>query len=191
MKLTYKQKAFLDEVVDGTWSINPYNGLVDVKGSVDMSNKYLIEIPVKFGEVSGYLSCDNNKLTNLFGAPQSVGGDFYCSYNQLTTLKGAPQSVRSYLDCSYNQLINLVGAPKSVGGGFNCRFNQLTSLEGAPHLVGGLFVINLGDIDKRYHPLIIPEIEEIVYKGIRLYNPEEYYYPYREIYYNNKLIELL
>jgi hypothetical protein len=85
----------------------------------------------------------------------------------------------------------LVGAPQSVGGGFSCSYNQLTSLVGAPKSVGGLFYIDLSYIDKKYYHVIIPEIEELISKGIRLYNPDEYYYPYKEIHYKNKLIELL
>jgi hypothetical protein len=234
MKLTDKQKEFLDKVlVRGTWSINSDTGLVDVEGSVNMSDMNLTDIPVKFGEVTVDFDCRFNKLTTLEGVPQSVGSNFYCqgnqltslvnspqlvgreficSYNRLTSLKGAPQSVDGDFNCYDNQLTSLVGAPQSVsgnficifnqltslegapqsvGGGFNCRFNQLTSLEGAPHLVGGLFVINLGEIDKNYYPVIIPEIEELISKGINLYKPDEYYHPYKEIHYKNKLIELL
>jgi hypothetical protein len=67
----------------------------------------------------------------------------------------------------------------------------LSSLEGAPQSVGGDFHIHLGKIDKKYYHVIIPEIEELIYKGIKIYKPEEYYYPYKEIYYTYKLIELL
>jgi hypothetical protein len=67
----------------------------------------------------------------------------------------------------------------------------LSSLEGAPQSVGGLFYIDLSYIDNKYYHVIIPEIEELIYKGIKIYKPEEYYYPYKEIYYTDKLIGLL
>jgi hypothetical protein len=57
--------------------------------------------------------------------------------------------------------------------------------------VGGLFVINLGEIDKNYYPVIIPEIEELISKGINVYQPDEHYYQYKEAYYNNKIIEII
>jgi hypothetical protein len=233
MILTKKESSFLDKVVKGKWSINPNTDLVDVDGIVDMSHMKLIEIPVKFGNVSGYFYCPFNQFTSLKGAPQSVGGDFSCNDNELTSLAGAPQSVGGYFNisynqltslvgapqsigggfyCSYNQLTSLVGAPQSVGGGFNCSNNQLTSLagapqsvsgdficsnkqltslEGAPEVIGGTFDINLGEIYEEYYHVIIPEIEELISKGIKIYNPGEYYYPYKEAYYNDKIIELL
>jgi hypothetical protein len=170
MKITNEQKSFLDKVVTGKWSINPNTGLIDVEGSVYMSDMKLTEIPIKFGEVTGYFNCYENELTSLVGAPQSVGKDFYCSYNQLTSLKGAPQSVEK---------------------DFICHHNRLTSLVGAPQSVGGLFYIDLSYIDKKYYHVIIPEIEELISRGINLYKPDEYYYPYKESYYNNKIIKIL
>jgi hypothetical protein len=213
MKLTNEQKVFLDKVVEGRWLINPNTDLVDVvDGGVYMSDMSLTEIPVKFGEVTSYFNCSYNQLTSLVGAPQSIGGGFYCSYNQLTSLVGAPQSIGGGFYCSYNQLTSLVGAPQSVGGDFDCRGSQLTSLEGAPQsvrgnfychgnrltrlvgkpqLVKGLFFMNLGDIDKEYYHVIIPEIEEMIESGFGLHNPDLYYYPYKEAYYNSKVINVL
>jgi hypothetical protein len=170
MTLTSKQKKFLNEVVSGTWSINRDTGLVDVIGNVDASMMNLTEIPLNFGEVSGYFYCYINELTSLVGAPQSVGGNFYCFNNPLTSLLGAPKSVEGDIDCSCNKLNSLVGAPQSIGG---------------------MFYINLFDIDKKDYPVIIPEIEELISRGVNLHNPQDCYYPYKEIHYTNKLIELL
>jgi hypothetical protein len=71
MKLTKKQRGFLDEVCDGEWTLNE-NGEVDVDGTVDMRNMNLTEIPVKFGEVKGEFSCSYNNLTTLKNCPTSV-----------------------------------------------------------------------------------------------------------------------
>jgi hypothetical protein len=114
-------------------------GLVNVDGDVDISNRGLSKIPVKFGRVEGYFYCHSNQLTHLEGSPQSVGGNFGCVNNQLTHLEGAPQSVGGYFGCSNNQLTHLEGAPQSVGGDFDCSNNQLTHLEGGPQSVGGNF----------------------------------------------------
>jgi len=119
------------------------NGLVDVDGDVDLSGKGLTKLPVKFGNVSGIFNCQNNQLTSLEGAPQSVGGDrFNCNNNQLTSLEGAPQEVGGDFICYNNQLTSLEGAPQKVVGNFNCSHNQLTSLDGAPQEVGGRFNCN-------------------------------------------------
>jgi hypothetical protein len=47
----------------------------------------------------------------------------------------------------------------------------------------GCFNIDLGDINQEYCHAIIPEIEEIMKRGIKLFNPDEYYYPHKEAYY--------
>ncbi|MFA5754675.1 MAG: hypothetical protein WC905_05030, partial [Patescibacteria group bacterium] len=80
---------------------------------VDISRLYLTELPEFLSGlyINGDFYCNNNQLTSLQGAPESVGGDFYCSSNQLTSLQGAPES---------------------VGGDFYCYQNHLTSLQGAP-----------------------------------------------------------
>jgi hypothetical protein len=120
-----------------------------------------------------------------------VGGDFHCFNNKLTSLEGAPKSVGGIFNCSYNQFTSLVGAPQSVGGDFYCSLNKLTSLEGAPQSIGGMLHIDLGYISKYYYHVIIPEIEELISRGINLYKPDKYYQPHKEKYYTNKLIELL
>jgi hypothetical protein len=120
------------------YTINP-DGTVDVDGDVNLSYKKLDKLPVRFGKVTGYFWCDDNRLTTLEGCPQTVGAEFDCSYNQLTTLEGCPQTVGTEFDCSYNQLTTLEGCPQTVGGGFYCNNNQLTTLEGCPHKVVGNF----------------------------------------------------
>ena len=123
------------QIVDGghfPWKLY----LVNVDGDVDISNRGLSRIPVKFGRVEGHFNCQNNKLTSLEGAPQSVSRDFDCSYNKLTSLDGSPRSVGRNFYCEYNKLTSLEGAPQSVSRDFDCRNNLLTKLEGAPQNVG-------------------------------------------------------
>ena len=112
---------------------------IDVDDNVDLYNKSLTKLPLKFRNVGGDFYCQGNQLTTLEGAPQSVGGDFYYNGNKLTTLEGAPQSVGGNFNCANNQLVSLEGAPQSVGSNFYCNNNQLTSLEGAPQSVGNHF----------------------------------------------------
>jgi len=116
------------------WTLNS-EGLVDVDGSVDLEDRYLIRLPLRFGRVSVSFDCCYNKLTTLEGAPQWVGGDFDCTWNELTSLKSAPQKVGGSFYCSSNQLITLEGAPLEVGKSFSCFNNELTTLEGSPKKV--------------------------------------------------------
>jgi hypothetical protein len=104
------------------------DGTIDVDGNIDLNNKGLTKLPLKFNRVTGFFYCDNNQLTSLEGAPVSVG-NFYCHNNKLTSLEGAPQSVRNFV-CYDNQLTSLEGAPQSVGSDFYCHNNKLTSLKG-------------------------------------------------------------
>jgi hypothetical protein len=131
------------EVTPESLGISDYtvnaDGSIDVSGDVNLSNRNLTRIPIKFRDVSGNFSCYRNNLTSLEFAPQSVGGDFSCSRNNLTSLEFAPQSVGGDFYCYMNNLTSLEFAPQSVGGDFYCDVNQLTSLEFAPLSVRGGF----------------------------------------------------
>ena len=138
--LTQEQEDFLNQYTQGTWSLNPATGLVDVQGSFDCSGRELKSLSgIQFGMVTGNFLCRGNQLTSLVGAPQQVEGGFSCDHNQLTSLAGAPQQVEGNFDCYHNQLTDLEGAPQTVGGNFTCPYNPLASLKGAPQTVEGNF----------------------------------------------------
>ncbi len=84
MELTEIQKGFLDEVCygRGEWDLNE-NGEVDTEDSVDMSNRNLTEIPIKFGKVKG---------------------NFWVGFNNLTTLKNLPNEIDGLIDLEGNNL---------------------------------------------------------------------------------------
>jgi hypothetical protein len=116
------------------------DGTVDVYGDVNIYNRRLTKLPLKFGYVSGGFWCYGNLLTTLEGAPMEVGGAFNCTNNQLTTLEGGPRKVGGSFYCYINKkLTSLKGAPEEVGGDFSCFECGLTSLEGAPKEIGGGF----------------------------------------------------
>ena len=117
VELTPEQKDWLDRCAKGRWQFNPQTGLVDVAGRFDCSGQELDSFKgVRFGHVSGNFWCDNNKLTSLEGAPQSVDGYFDCSANKLTSLEGAPQSVGGSFYCYNNKLTSLKGFPMEIKG---------------------------------------------------------------------------
>jgi len=101
---------------------------IDVKGNVNLYNKSLSKIPLKFNIVSGGFYCYNNNLTTLEGSPRSVY-NFDCDYNELTTLEGGPEYVDGIFWCSRNSLKTLEGGPEFVRGNFYCQNNPLTSKE--------------------------------------------------------------
>ena len=112
---------------------------VDVKSSVFLSSRYLVEIPIKFRNVSGSFFCNDNKLTNLEGCPIKVSIGFYCYDNNLVSLLGGPIDVGVDFGCHNNFLTSLVGGPVRVGGSFICLGNNLSSLEGCPVEIVGDF----------------------------------------------------
>ena len=112
---------------------------VDVTGNVNLSSKDLIDIPVRFRNVSGDFFCGDNRLESLIGCPSSVGGDFSCFWNKLVSLEGCPIKVGGNFFCDNNNITSLDGCPVSIGGVLNCGGNQLTSLAGCPVSVGGNF----------------------------------------------------
>lgn len=111
------------------------DGFVNSEKSIDLSNKNLNEIPIKFGTIWGSFDCSNNNLTTLENAPTEVHGVFDCSHNQIKEFeKGHPLNVNTLL-CNDNELISLKHSPSPFEGGklgeFNCSNNKnLTSLEG-------------------------------------------------------------
>jgi hypothetical protein len=121
-----------DEYGIRNWTLNS-EGLVDVNSSVNLDldlvrhDKELTKLPLKFGEVTGYFSCDSNKLTSLEGSPHTVSGGFFCNHNQLTSLEGCPHTVGGNFSCGSNNLTSFEGVQK-IGGNFNCNGNPLKSV---------------------------------------------------------------
>lgn len=67
------------------------DGSVDVRGNVDLHNKKLTSIPVKFGKIDGDMRVCYNMLASLKNCGTHVSGDFDCSYNRLTSMDGLPR----------------------------------------------------------------------------------------------------
>ena len=114
---------------------------IDVDGKVDLSNKGLSKLPLKFRHVKGDFYCYDNNLTTLEGAPETVDGYFNCRNNGLTTLEGVPETVGGFFSCGGNNLTTLEGSPRRVDVDFYCINNKnLMSLEGiSPTIHGGLY----------------------------------------------------
>ena len=111
---TEKQiEHWLDKMEIDRYSISK-SLIVDVKSSVDLSNRSLNIIPIQFGEVKGSFDCSNNILISLKGAPSTIGHSFTCEKNQLLTLDHSPYQIGESFYCSKNPLISLEKAPKKI-----------------------------------------------------------------------------
>ena len=100
------------------------NGLVDVSGNVNLQDRGLTKLPIKFGKVSGNFNCSDNQLTSLDGSPTTVGGYFSCMSNKLITLEGGPKEVGGAFFCNNNQLISLEGCPSEFNFIY-CKWNPI------------------------------------------------------------------
>jgi hypothetical protein len=119
--------------------------IVDVNGNVNLFDRQLTEIPVKFGIVNGAFICDYNNLKSLKNAPM-ISNDFYCVNCGLTSLESATMIVKGKFYCQFNKLTTLNGAPKEVGGDFNCSHNKLTTLENGPIIVQGWYACHYNNL---------------------------------------------
>ena len=79
------------------YTINP-DVSIDVNDTVNLSDKGLTKLPLKFNKVNGGFYCDYNKLATLEGSPKEVNGDFYCYKNKLTSFEFAPKIIRGYFN---------------------------------------------------------------------------------------------
>ncbi len=118
------------------------DGSIDVDGSVNLYDKGLTKLPLKFNRVNGDFWCSENYLTTLEGCPNEVGGTFHCAINKLITLKGCPKIVGGHFTCYNNHLTSLLYGPERVGDSLNCSNNKLLSLVGIPQIIRGNFYIN-------------------------------------------------
>lgn len=85
----------------------------------------------KLASIHGSLTCTQNNLKTLKGAPKELNfGSFDCSENPLETLQGSPKKIRYNFNCANNNLKNLIGGPQQVGGSYVCSNNPLESLQG-------------------------------------------------------------
>lgn len=111
-------------------------------GTVNLSNKNLCHLPVKFGKVKGHFLIAGNKLDTLEGCPDIVTGDFNCSRNDLTSLRHSPSIVEGSYYCSYNKLRSLQYITQSDIKNFKASYNILTDLEYLPEVRGYLHCDN-------------------------------------------------
>lgn len=124
--------------ISGTYLVSR-DGLVDVRGSVTITDIKRIKLPLRFGNITGDFLCKSNGLRTLYGCPKFVGGNFNCSDNELTSLRYSPDYVGGSYFCQDNKLASLNGCPLEIIGEFNCAVNNLKSLRYGPKRVGKSF----------------------------------------------------
>lgn len=115
---------------------------IKVFEDVDISNKKLTHLPVKFLETTGNFNCSNNNLISLKNVPEIVGGIFNCSANKLNSLEHSPQIVKSDFDCSQNKITSLEYISNSVGGDLKISNNPIKKIDYCPTIGYSLLCAN-------------------------------------------------
>lgn len=107
---------------------------VSVDGSVNLMNKNLTYLPIKFKKVKGDFLCRKNQLITLRGSPIEVTGNFDCSNNNITSLRWAPKYVYLSFIASHNKITKITtDCPiDKVSGSFQLDHNLLTKIEYLP-----------------------------------------------------------
>lgn len=132
------------------------NGLINVAGDVNLSNKGLKDLPYQFGKVEGKFDISDNDLHSLKGVPFEVGGDFNCSKNRLVEVLYAPRKIGGSFDCSKNSLKSLELGPLDVGKNYICSNNKLTSLKEVIDKINGFFDCSFNYLTSlKYSPKIV------------------------------------
>ena len=101
------------------------DGSIDVNDYVDLENKKLTKLPLKFNKINGYFYCYYNKLTSLEGSPIEINGGFDCSNNKLTSFEFSPKIIRRDFYCDNNNIKSFEYFPRFVKGDFYCIFNPI------------------------------------------------------------------
>jgi len=133
LKTKHEITAWLDQMEVGDYELHSHaehGFVVDVMRSVDLSNKELHFIPVKFRNVSGFFDCSYNNLSSLENTPDVTELSFDCSDNKLLNLQHCPLIVKRSFFCCANQLTNFSFFPQTVVDAFFCHNNpSLGSLQ--------------------------------------------------------------
>ena len=104
--------------------INP-DGSIDVDNYVNLYNKELKKLPIKFNKVNGYFDCSFNNLTSLEGSPKEVNSSFHCHNNKLISFEYAPKIIRGDFWCDDNNIKSFEYFPSFVKGYFWCSDNPI------------------------------------------------------------------
>lgn len=120
----------------GNYKINWRTLVVDVAGHVDISDKDLTSIKVKFGEVDGGFYIHNNpRLKSLVGSPDSAKF-LNCNNTAIRDFVGCPQTNEVYAT-NIPSLISFTGLPKKLD--YLCIYgsgSKLTTIDDFPeHII--------------------------------------------------------
>lgn len=101
---------------------------IDVHGRVDLSNKELYEIPLKFNNIYGDFLINMNNLTSLKNSPKYIEGGFSCYSNDLKSLENCPEC--TVINFGFNNIKTIEFLNKNIKRIYceSTPFNKIWSL---------------------------------------------------------------
>lgn len=80
------------------------DGTLTTTHAVDLSGKFIDNIPLAFDLVGGNFDCSFNDLNSLHNCPKVIYGNFDCSHNSLEKLSGFPDIILGNIYLSHNSI---------------------------------------------------------------------------------------
>lgn len=115
---------------------------VDVNDNVDISNKNLDFIPVKFNRITGFFDCSHNNFSDLSSGPKIVMRTLACRFNKIKSLSNYDVQIGWALDCEHNELTSLDAENITINGNLYLTHNPLTSFESLSMDLKGVLVFS-------------------------------------------------
>lgn len=153
-----KQELNIDKILYycDLFKIKKYNinddGSIDVFEDVDISNKYLIKIPIKFNEVYGDFLCNNTNIVSMKNCPNIIHKNFNMGFNKIKKIEHSPIDVGEKFNLEHNKNLSYIkDFPRNVGSSivlYSCNFKSLYNL---PSIINGSLYI---DFNKKLKHLI-------------------------------------
>ena len=107
------------------YTINKDGSIDVVDYDVNLYNKGLLKLPLKFNKVNSCFSCSENNLKTLEGSPKEVNGNFYCRNNYLTSFEFSPKIIRGDFWCQNNNIKSFEYFPIYIKENFWCYGNPI------------------------------------------------------------------
>ena len=112
MKKFNNIEDFIENNDVGDYSI--VDGLINVDGSVILTQVNNGEIPFPFGQIMEDFNCNGLGLTTLKNTPHTIYGYFDCSENKLKSFEHCPTNAKAYFIASYNFIESFKYLPRQI-----------------------------------------------------------------------------
>ena len=122
--------------VDKTFEFQE-DGTTIVEGDLILEGEGIKQLPIGLMEVKGSLNISRNPSINLNGYPKKVGGSFLCRSNNILSPQGMPEEIVGDISFRSSHLTSLIGLPKIINNNLNLSWNKFVTLDDFPREIHG------------------------------------------------------